>query len=161
MVGAPPIHRRRGARPGRASRTTRKKHDHGPTAYQEGCRQDHDLAGQEDRQEDRQEAAAKKSTRRPAGGDPATEPVQQPDGELPAGELEVRTALVSGTTFTDIPVQYVERDGYGVFEGDIILGSAEDLRAGLAATSESATDTGQGLHVGVTPGTRVDAPPRR
>ena len=46
-------------------------------------------------------------------------------------------------------MQYVERDGYGVFEGDIILGSAEDLRSGLAATSESATDTGQGLHVGV------------
>ncbi len=102
--------------------------------------------------------AAKKSTGRATGaGAPADPPAEQPDGELPAGELEVRTALISGTTFTDIPVQYVERDGYGVFEGDIILGSAEDLRSGLAATSESATDTGQGLHVGVRPGTRVDA----
>lgn len=39
-------------------------------------------------------------------------------------------------TFTDIPVQYVERDGLAFFEGDIILGTAENLSAGRAATAE-------------------------
>jgi hypothetical protein len=41
----------------------------------------------------------------------------------------VRTALIEGTTFGVRPVQYSVVDGMAVFEGDIILGSEEEVQA--------------------------------
>ncbi|MEO8501111.1 MAG: hypothetical protein ABI565_09360 [Vicinamibacteria bacterium] len=45
----------------------------------------------------------------------------QPEGEVRL-EGDRETALISGVTFTDRPVQYTNRDGVAYFEGDIILG---------------------------------------
>ncbi len=93
-------------------------------------------------------AAAKRSAEPPVD--------TQPSGELPEEVVEVRTGLISGSTFTDVPVQYVESGGFAIFEGDIILGRAADLEAGLAASSERSKDATVGLHTGIKPGTRVD-----
>ena len=45
-------------------------------------------------------------------------------GELRSG-LEVRTALIEGRTFRAKAVQYTVIDGLAIFEGDIVLGTAE------------------------------------
>ena len=53
------------------------------------------------------------------------------DGERKSGELrgsgEVRTALIRGDTFGVKAVQYVEIDGLAMFEGDIVLGTVEEV----------------------------------
>lgn len=53
---------------------------------------------------------------------------------------EVRTGFISGSTFTNKPVVYEAVDGLAIFEGDICLGTVDDMerRVGLeAAASES------------------------
>lgn len=62
-------------------------------------------------------------------------------GEFRGGG-NVLTALISGNTFAAKPVQYVEIDGLAIFEGDIVLGTAEEvaqrsdmLRAEMSASS--------------------------
>ncbi len=40
----------------------------------------------------------------------------------------VQTALIRGNTFAAKPVQYVEIDGLAIFEGDIVLGTVEEVR---------------------------------
>jgi hypothetical protein len=47
-------------------------------------------------------------------------------GELLTG-TDVRTGLIRGTTFHSKPVQYVVRDGLALFEGDIVLGTEEEM----------------------------------
>jgi hypothetical protein len=48
------------------------------------------------------------------------------DGELRSSS-EVRTAFISGNTFRARAVQYVVVDGDAIFEGDIVLGTAEQV----------------------------------
>jgi hypothetical protein len=48
------------------------------------------------------------------------------DGELRSSS-EVRTAFISGNTFRARAVQYVVVDGDAMFEGDIVLGTAEQV----------------------------------
>ena len=47
-------------------------------------------------------------------------------GEFRSGGT-VKTAVIRGNTFTVKPVQYVERDGLAMFEGDIVLGTVEEV----------------------------------
>ena len=47
-------------------------------------------------------------------------------GELITSE-DVRTGLITGATFFAQPVQYVVRDGLALFEGDIVLGTVEEM----------------------------------
>jgi hypothetical protein len=48
-------------------------------------------------------------------------------GEQPRARGEVRTALIRGNTFAARAVQYVEVDGLAIFEGDIVLGTVEQV----------------------------------
>ena len=43
------------------------------------------------------------------------------------GQGPVQTALIRGNTFAAKAVQYVEIDGLAIFEGDIVLGTAEEV----------------------------------
>jgi hypothetical protein len=61
-----------------------------------------------------------------AGSNTGDEPNQATDEEYQTS-LEVRTGYVLGETFDARPVQYAVVDGTGVFEGDIILGTVEEL----------------------------------
>ena len=65
-------------------------------------------------------SAAKKSTSRSKNNQ------SQDNPELQASD-EVRTAIISGVTFGTKAVQYAVVDGRAIFEGDIDLGSVEDL----------------------------------
>ncbi len=56
-----------------------------------------------------------------------TQSTQQPNGEQRSGPI-AGTALVSGTTFTNKGLQYAEVDGLAIFEGDIILGTIEEMQ---------------------------------
>src|SRR5262245_39784673 len=49
-------------------------------------------------------------------------------GEFREG-TQVRTAVISGNTFRAKPVKYVEVDGDALFEGDIVLGTVEQVEA--------------------------------
>jgi hypothetical protein len=64
--------------------------------------------------------AQRRSGRPSSGGEPAER------GEFQAGE-GVRTALIAGATFRAKPVKYVVVDGDALFEGDIVLGTAEQV----------------------------------
>jgi hypothetical protein len=48
-------------------------------------------------------------------------------GEFRGGRGSVQTALIRGNTFAAKAVQYVEIDGLAIFEGDIVLGTAEEV----------------------------------
>ncbi len=65
-------------------------------------------------------SAAKKSTSRSRNNQ------SQDNPEIQASD-EVRTAIISGVTFGTKAVQYAVVDGRAIFEGDIDLGSVEDL----------------------------------
>jgi hypothetical protein len=54
------------------------------------------------------------------------------NGEYRTGPI-AGTALVSGVTFARKGLQYAEVDGMAIFEGDIALGTAKDVRAEAAA----------------------------
>jgi Astacin (Peptidase family M12A) len=47
-------------------------------------------------------------------------------GEFRSGGT-VKTCLIRGNTFAAKPVQYVELDGLAIFEGDIVLGTVEEV----------------------------------
>ena len=101
-------------------------------------------------------STAKRAARgAPAGRSGADEAPGQPPGEL-IGDGVVGTALISGETFTDRPVQYTERDGVAYFEGDIVLGQVEDLTILTGDARARGRDASEGLHRGVRPGSRVD-----
>ncbi len=51
-------------------------------------------------------------------------------GEFRGGEQQ--TAVVSGVTFSEKTVRYSEVDGLAIFEGDIVLGTVEQLQGGAA-----------------------------
>lgn len=66
------------------------------------------------------------------------------DGEHRKGPT-VRTGLIQGQTFGIKAVQYAEIDGVALFEGDIVLGSAEQMRAQteeLRAVQSGAVESG-------------------
>ena len=65
-------------------------------------------------------SAAKKSTSRSRNNQ------SQDNPEIQASD-EVRTAIISGVTFGTKAVQYAVVDGRAIFEGDIDLGSVEEL----------------------------------
>src|SRR5687768_15293871 len=50
------------------------------------------------------------------------------DGGEHQGYGPVQTALIRGNSFAAKPVQYVELDGLAIFEGDIVLGTVEEVR---------------------------------
>ena len=53
-----------------------------------------------------------------------------PDGgEFRGGRGTVQTALIRGNSFAAKAVQYVDMDGLAIFEGDIVLGTAEEMGA--------------------------------
>ncbi len=54
-------------------------------------------------------------------------------GEHRSGPV-VGTALVSGVTFRARGVQYAEVDGMAMFEGDIVLGSVDEIRAAAGSS---------------------------
>jgi len=70
------------------------------------------------------------------------------DGDGVSGELqsspEVRTALIDGVTFTNKAVQYTEIDGLAMFEGDIVLGTAEEVRQATETRQRIIADVGTG-----------------
>ena len=67
-------------------------------------------------------------------------------GELRSGPV-AGTAFVDGVTFARKGVQYADVDGVAMFEGDIVLGTIEDVQraeaAGGAPLPESVGITGQ------------------
>ena len=81
-------------------------------------------------------------------------------GNDAGGELQsspnVRTALVDGVTFTNKAVQYAEIDGMAMFEGDIVLGTAEEVRQETEERQRFITEAGDAgpvlQSVGITAG---------
>lgn len=69
-------------------------------------------------------------------------------GEIPA-EPRIGTALISGSTFTAKAVQYVEVDGMAIVEGDIALGSVEEVEAATADMRDMLRE-GVAFGVGIT-----------
>lgn len=73
-------------------------------------------------------ASSKKRTsrRKPATASRSAGDAGSGQGEFQQ-EAEVRTALISGSTFHAKPVQYAVIDGLAIVEGDIVLGTAEEV----------------------------------
>jgi hypothetical protein len=115
----------------------------------------------------RKQAATKKAAPRArrsgaSHDDPGGGSDVQPAGEVVAAHGPAGTALISGVTFTDRPVQYSERDGMAYVEGDIIVGRVSELQQVAESRRSSARDATRGLHRGVEAGTvvpGVDRPP--
>lgn len=63
----------------------------------------------------------------PGAGDP--DEARDPQGGEQRSSAEVRTALIQGRSFGIRAVQYAVVDGDAIFEGDILLGSAEQVAA--------------------------------
>jgi hypothetical protein len=78
--------------------------------------------------------AASKSTARSRRTTSKTEesPGAQQNPEL-QGSDEIRTAIISGLSFATKAVQYAVVDGRAIFEGDIDLGSVEEVEASNSA----------------------------
>ncbi len=65
--------------------------------------------------------------------------VNNPTEEASVGLLasdEVHTGFISGTTFKNKPIQYSVVDGLAIFEGCIVLGTAEEMAQKTAAIQE-------------------------
>src|SRR5207245_2097536 len=58
-------------------------------------------------------------------------------GEFRTGPV-AGTAIVPGVTFARKALQYAEVDGMAIFEGDIVLGTVEEVRAAAAAIASAA-----------------------
>jgi hypothetical protein len=101
----------------------------------------------------------KKSTKTDTGRSKAPSVETQPPGELAEGDGQVHTGLITRMGLIDAPVQFEERDGLAIFEGDIILGTVEELENGVSAAAEAARDFSVGLHTGVEAGTEVEVVP--
>lgn len=65
-------------------------------------------------------------------------------GEFRSGPI-AGTALVSGVTFARKGLQYAEIDGLAIFEGDIVLGSVEDVRATADSGAGNLPQQGVGI----------------
>lgn len=80
-------------------------------------------------------------------------------GDIPA-KPKIGTAIITGATFAQKAVQYVEVDGIAVVEGDIALGTVEDVEAATKLAREMAQG-GVALGVGISdprfrwPGCRI------
>jgi len=99
--------------------------------------------------------SAKKATTKATTKRRSTVPPQtQGLGELTEPGT-VGTALITRDSFTDLPVQFTVREGTAFFEGDIILGTVEELSASTEASRQGAKDVTRGLHRGVKPGSPV------
>ena len=70
--------------------------------------------------------AAEKKTSRPTPAAKRPPASDGSDGEFRSSP-EIRTAFISGNTFRARSVQYVVVDGDAMFEGDIVLGTAEQV----------------------------------
>jgi hypothetical protein len=69
-------------------------------------------------------------------------------GEQPRAKGEVRTALIRGNTFAARAIQYVEVDGLAMFEGDIILGTVDQVtRMSDMLRAESAAGVAAGVAI--------------
>jgi hypothetical protein len=78
------------------------------------------------------------------------------EGEFQGGER--RTALISGVTFPRVPVVYSAVDGMAIFEGDIALGTVDQLDLALEGSRGRAPgDALRASGVGI-PGTRFRWP---
>lgn len=89
-------------------------------------------------------STAKKSTTRKSTSTKSTNDAA-PDSDNPEAlsSAEIGTAIISGLTFGPKAVQYAVVDGRAMFEGDIDLGSVEEVEAATAAMR------GEGLEQGV------------
>lgn len=65
------------------------------------------------------------------------------------GKGPVRTALIRGNTFAAKPVQYVELDGLAMFEGDIVLGTADEVQR-MSDMLRAETASGVAAGIGIT-----------
>jgi Astacin (Peptidase family M12A) len=65
-------------------------------------------------------------------------------GEFRSGSI-AGTALVSGVTFARKGLQYAEVDGLAIFEGDIVLGSMEEVRTTADANAGNLPQQGVGI----------------
>lgn len=66
-------------------------------------------------------------TRRASGSRGRRRRKDDPNGEEFQSSPEVRTALIEGNTFRGKAVQYAVIDGLAMFEGDIVLGTVEEV----------------------------------
>ena len=60
---------------------------------------------------------------------------------VPVRNKTVHTALISGANFRAKPVQYVALDGLAMFEGDIVLGTVEEVQAETEALRAESSGT--------------------
>lgn len=70
---------------------------------------------------------AKRTTRAATTGSSRSGNAPVVNGELRSGPI-AGTALVDGATFTQKPLLFAEVDGQAIFEGDIVLGAAQELK---------------------------------
>lgn len=89
--------------------------------------------------------ARKRKTERPSSSARRPPKPGQDGGEF-RGRGLVKTALIRGNTFAAKSVQYVEVDGLALFEGDIVLGTAEEVeRASEQLRAEMASGVAAGV----------------
>lgn len=80
----------------------------------------------------------------------ASNKAAQEGGEF-QGSMEMGVAVISGATFSNKSVTYYEVDGMAMVEGDIALGTVEEVKAATkAARGAVITDPGIALGVGIT-----------
>ncbi len=80
------------------------------------------------------------------------------EGPQSSSKPDVRTGLISGLTFTAKPVQYLAVNGRAMLEGDICLGTVDELDRDLALSQ--ASDDVVALGVGITRARSIDGPTR-
>lgn len=71
------------------------------------------------------------------------------DNEGLLSSADVRTGFISGTTFTNRPVQYQAVNGLAIFEGCICLGTVAELEQGVGLASANAAAEGEIIASGV------------
>jgi astacin len=62
---------------------------------------------------------------------------------------DVRTGFITGATFRNRPVQYAAVDGLAIFEGDIALGTVDEMERGSALLQAEAESDDSGIAFGV------------
>src|SRR5262245_58383164 len=81
------------------------------------------------------------AARNPAGRGGGGRGTHHQGGEFRSGPVH-GTALVNGITFRNKGVLYADVGGMAIFEGDIVLGSVEQVKRRASATTTAAGDTG-------------------
>jgi hypothetical protein len=90
---------------------------------------------------------AKRRRGEPPSGTPRKAAAGRAAGEFRA-QGTVKTALFRGNTFGAKPLQYVEIDGLAIFEGDIVLGTAEEVaRMSDELRAEMASGVASGIGI--------------